>query len=410
MGSLAPFPADRICLSRVRMSPFLVAAFLGLFGWLIGVSQTEACPFCARMGKTLSQNVEESDIVIFGKLSGAKIDSGTAAGIPDGSTRMEILRVIKSNPLIAGKKDVLLPRYIADAEEGSVDYLVFAEVVKGKLDPYRGMPIPDIGFVNYLSGAMEVNKDKPAKRLAYFFQFLENDNEEVATDAYKVFAEAPFKEVEQASKSYDSQKILRWIRSEKTPTYQVGLLGCLLGTCGTAKDAAELRTMLDDPNIRPLTGLDGLMGGYCLLDPEKGTQFVFAALNNRENDMNFRYAALRTIRFMLAEMPQISRLEIFAQMAKALTQSDIADFLIDDFRKEKEWGYTDAVLALYDKPGFQIQIVRRAILRYALECPNDTAKQFVEKVRAADPQFVADVEEILRFEKRSNEFGSGRDS
>ena len=44
-------------------------------------------------------------------------------------------------------------------------------------------------------------------------------------------------------------------------------------------------------------------------------------------------------------------------------------------------------------------IVRRAILRYALRCPGETAKIYVANARTEDKRGVEDAEELLKLEE-----------
>ncbi|MGL5097432.1 MAG: hypothetical protein ACRDD1_17730, partial [Planctomycetia bacterium] len=182
------------------------------------------------------------------------------------------------------------------------------------------------------------------------------------------------------------------------PTFRIGLYGFLVGACGRKSDAPALRAIIESPVDRPLTGLDGLMGGYCLLEPTIGPTYVLDVLTDPKQPFNTRYAALRTVRFLLTDLPSVDRKQLFDRMAAGLQINDMSDLVMDELRKNKQWGSLDAILALYDKQGFELQVVRRAILRFALQCPEPKAKAFMEKAKAANPQLVADVEEILKFE------------
>lgn len=358
-----------------------------------------ACPFCSNMGKTLSENVAEAGVVVYARLSNARQVPGADADTPGEATDMTVLRVIKDNPILAGKKVHVLPRFIGAAEKDAVDYLVFAEVVKGAIDPYRGMPVDDPTFVDYLAGAVKMAKAEPKEKLAFFFRYLDHKDENISGDAYKEFASAPYQDVVLAAKSYDPAKLVGWIRDKNTPSYRMGLFGCLLGVCGRPEDARLLRSIIEDPATRPLTGIDGLMGGYCTLDPKEGPAFVLGALTDPKNDFNFRYAALRTTRFLLTDAAGIDRDAIFRGLTKAVLIPDVSDLVIDELRKHKVWSAADVVLSIYGKSDYDLQVVRRAVIRFALKCPDPKCAAFIAQLRKDDPQLVADVEEILRFEE-----------
>lgn len=361
--------------------------------------KAHACPFCSNMGKTLAENVAEAGLVVYGTLSNAKVIENAAVGQPDGTTDLKVHTVIKSHPVIKGKKNIVLPRFIPSASEGTVEYIIFAEVIDGMIQPYNGMTVDDQDLVKYLAKSVELQNAKTPEKLAFYFKHLNHPDVNISGDAYKEFAATPYADIETAAKHFSPDELIAWITDKNTPTYRIGLYGCLLGACGREQDAAVLKSLIDDPETRPLTGIDGLMGGYCVLDPKKGPDFVLNVLTNPENDFNFRYAALRTIRFVLTEMPQVDRSMVFAKMEKAILISDISDLIIDEFRKHKEWSPISTVLGLYNKPEFDLQVIRRAIIRFALRCPTQDAKTFVAKLRETEPQLVRDVEEVLKFEE-----------
>ena len=407
-----PRSSNRRSAARFRaVSTFRRVVSLALAGGLLlgpFVSVGPACPFCSNMGKTLAENIGEAGLVVSGTLSNAKLIPDAPVGQPDGSTDFAIDVVVKSHPLIAGKKKIQLPRYIPAAAKGSVDYLVFAEVIDGRIDPYRGMPVDSKAFVQYLAGAVKQKNAKAKDRLGYFFKYLGDPDINISGDAYKEFAAAPYKDVLTAAKSYDPVLLAAWLQDKKTPSYRVGLYGLLLGAVGEAPYAEVLRHIIDNDDSRPLTGVDGLMGGYCVLDPKKGPDYVLGVLGDPKRDFNFRYSALRTVRFILGEMPDLDRKKVFAGMAKAIHIPDISDLIIDELRKNQQWGPLDEILALYGAKKYDLQVIRRAIVRYALKCPDATANRFIADRREENPQFVADVEEILKFEEAQQvQLGNG---
>jgi hypothetical protein len=87
-------------------------------------------------------------------------------------------------------------------------------------------------------------------------------------------------------------------------------------------------------------------------------------------------------------------------VADLLTNDDVADFVVDELRLWKEWTLTEQVLRL-DK-GKLHAVVRRAIMRYALQCPAEAAHRYVNEKRMRDPQFVKEIEKLLRSEENLN--------
>src|SRR5262249_54234187 len=108
---------------------------------------------------------------------------------------------------------------------------------------------------------------------------------------------------------------------------------------------------------------------------------------------------MRAVRFFRAiRCDVIKQEEVIAAMHLPLTDPDMADLAVEDLRRWRHWEAADRVLALWDEEGFDIPIIRRAILRYALQCSKPIARDFVERQRQLDAEKVNDAEEILKLE------------
>jgi len=85
-------------------------------------------------------------------------------------------------------------------------------------------------------------------------------------------------------------------------------------------------------------------------------------------------------------------------VALLLDHGDMADFAIEDLRKWKRWEMCDRILELFGKKSHDVNVVKRSILRFALQCPEPSARAFVDAQRRRDPNWVKDTEELLKIE------------
>src|SRR5262249_40873541 len=193
--------------------------------------------------------------------------------------------------ILGDRKIITLPRYLPNDKDNKVKYLIFCDVFKRKIDPYRGVPVPaDSNMVKYLTGAL-ANKDKPiGVRLRYYFDYLDDKDPEIATDAYKEFANADYKDYRDMAKHLPADKIAKWLQDPNTPAFRYGLYASMLGHCGNQQHGAILRAMLDDPQKRAGTGVDGVLAGYVMLQPKDGWNYVCTILNNSSKEFMLRYA------------------------------------------------------------------------------------------------------------------------
>src|SRR5262249_10448454 len=151
-------------------------------------STAAACPFCAEQrGPTLIGDYEQASMVLFGKFTNAKLANDDDFG--GGTTDFVIDKKIKDKDNTVGKKKVItLPRYVPKSNS---KFLVFCDVYKGKIDPYRGVEIVGGGdIVKYLEGAKSLKTKPLAAKLRYCFDYLDSPELEIALDAYREFAVA----------------------------------------------------------------------------------------------------------------------------------------------------------------------------------------------------------------------------
>jgi len=366
---------------------------LVIAGWLSSQASIQGCPFCSMQGQTLTGDVNQAAMVLFGTLENARLDPN--GGFGTGNTDLRIEAIIKGNPILGDRKVITLPKYIPPAK-----YLVFCDVYNGKIDPYRGVPIKaDSDMVKYLSGALGV-RDKPiGQKLRYFFDFLDSSDLEVSNDAYKEFANADYKDYREMARQLPPDKIVKWLRDPQTPSFRYGLYASMLGHCGNASHAAVLKEMLNDPTKQLSSGVDGILAGYIMLQPKEGWALATSILQDPKKEFMFRYATLRVVRFLKDSRPDlVGKEDLMAAVHRLLTQPDIADLAIEDLRKWADWSSLGEVLALYDQKSHDVPIIKRAIVRFALACPEPKAAAFVQNIRKADPEMVKDVEELLKLE------------
>jgi hypothetical protein len=363
----------------------------------LSVCFVSACPFCSMQGQTLTGEVNQASMVVYGTLANAKLDADGALG--QGSTDLHIEGFVKKNPIIGDQKVLVLPKYIP-TDNNSARFLIFCDVYKGKIDPYRGVPIKaNSDLVKYLQGAMAVKDKEVGARLKYFFEYLDSSDLEVSNDAYKEFANADYKDYREMAKHLPADKIARWLLDPETPAFRFGLYASMLGHCGTAHHAEVLRKLVDDPQKRLNSGVDGILAGYVMLKPKEGWQYVRDILKDPSKEFMFRFAALRAARFLMDSRPDlVNPKDILAGICSLLDQADIADLAIEDLRKWHRWDVAGQVLALDARKSHDIPIMHRTILRYALGCPGPQAAAFVEAARKKDPETVKDVEELLKLE------------
>jgi hypothetical protein len=374
-----------------------LATVLSLFSLAGNLFAEHCCPFCNGASQTLSKDSEQAVMILYGRLANAKLDANDPT---TGTTELLIDSIVKSHESVKGKTSLVLPRYIPP--EKDTKFLVFCDFYQGKIDPYRGMAVrSDSRIAEYLKGALAVKDKDTTTRLRYFLNFLDDKDSEVSGDAFNEFGLADYKEYRPVAEKASPEMIAKWIRDPNTPALRMGLYGSMLGHCGTSAHAKLLRDSLDDSQNRYSSGVDGMLAGYIMLEPKQGWEYLKSILSDPKRDFLLRYAALRATRFFHDYRPDvIKQSEVLAAASILLDQKDIVDLAIEDLRKWGAWEHTDRVLGLFGRSGYDVPIIKRSILRFALSCPpnNERAAQFVAARKKEDAQYVDEVLELLRLE------------
>ncbi|MSQ93575.1 MAG: hypothetical protein EXR98_03355 [Gemmataceae bacterium] len=380
--------------------------------WLIALAAllrfalaTEASPACCEAnGLPLLQQFNDAQIVLFGHFENAK---PAANGVDFGTSEFVIERTFKDHDALKGKTRITLSRYIPDSK---TKYFLLCEIYKGRLDAYKGVAlVNDREMIRYLDGAIKIKTRPPPERLRYAFDFLNSQEPEVAMDAYREFASADYRDYQEIAKKLPAATIAGWLKDEKTPSFRHGLYAMLLGHCGGVQDAKLLLSMIDDPDKRRGSSLNGFLMAYTILEPEKGWSYIKDLVQSRDKPFLVRYAGLQTMRFLRDSRPDLvnpndesaARNEIVKGVASILDVPDMADFAMEDLRKWQRWDYCAQVLDLWEKKGYETAFARKAILRYALQCDTERARKFVEAQRARDPEWVDDIRELLELETKA---------
>jgi hypothetical protein len=389
------------------MSRCLPVLLVAVLAWPSFAKESCACPFCNAEGQTLTKEINLASLVIFGTIHDA---TGGLDFSTEGSTKFVVEKVIKRHDILdkeltkrndlGGKEGVTLARFIPKDDKKQYRYVVFCDVFKGKIDPYRLMRVEASSDPStYLSGALAVKDKSQPERLKFFFKYLDDPETDISMDAYKEFAYADYKDYQGMAKGLPADKIAGWLKDDKTPSFRLGLYASLLGHAGNAMHADVLRKLLDDPTRRLNAGVDGILAGYVMLQPKEGWDYVRATLKDEKKDFTTRYAALRAARFFYEfRSDLVSKKDVIDGVALLLDEPDVADLAIEDLRKWQVWELADRILTLRNKDSHDIPIIKRSILRYALQCPKDAAKEFVAERRKKDPDGVQSSEELLKLE------------
>jgi hypothetical protein len=328
-----------------------------------------------------------------------------AGGEGPGGMDLVITSVLKPHPALGERRTIRLSHsFRIDDPRNPPRLLVFLYLPKGKrhLDALQAN-LARPALVDYVKGVLAVGRKEQAKVLRYCFDYLDHPDEQVAGDAATEFHVATDRETAQVARRLPGARLRRWLSDPRLPPERVGLYAFLLGHCGGDLDGDFLRGVVEKvlkPWKETLVLLERTLSAYVLLRPEEGSAYLRRLLAP-SHPFTVRFGAFLTVEFLDTSRPGVMRKkDVLAALGALLEQPDLADLSIEHLRRRHYWVLTDRILALAGKKSHDKPIIRRSILRYALQCPDPQARQFVAAARRRDAAYVTDTETLLKMESR----------
>ena len=307
----------------------------------VAASAARCCPFCSAPSLTMAEQLAQADAAVLVQWVGGTKATDKSAG----ETVYEIRQIVRNHKGELKIEDrVTLPRY----RESKVGDLFLLVGSKGaSIEWGSPLEVTETSF-NYVAQAP--SPEVPvSKRLVYYVRFLEYPDQMIANDAYGEFANAPYADITQLSDKLPREKIRGWITNPQTPATRMGLYGLLIGLCGTEEDAGVLEAKILEKTDDFRLGIDGLMSGYLLLRGEKGLSVLDnEKLKNRDVPFSETYAAMQALRFMERYSEgRIEKERLRKSMRILLERPELADLVIADLARWKDWGIQDRLMDIY---------------------------------------------------------------
>ena len=391
-----------------------------------------AGPICPAPSTTLSQKLQDADSVYLvewqsTEKSGKEDKNGSTEFLivaieRDASDSLKVGQAVTWAEHKPGKKGDLFIRYGRLKKQKKTERLI--EASKAGFRYAVESPDPDA---------------EPVDRLIYYLRFLEHADKFIADDAYEEFKRVRRSDIVDLSKHTELPRdnIRKWIVSDKTPKHRRGIYGVMLGLCGNAEDAAILKQRLLETAESYRVGIDGVIAGYLLLTGSKGLELVEHAKlkgpytvdpdedsseesKRKHEQVAFAetYSAIMALRFMWTfGEGRIEKDRLRQAMRLVLDQPKLADLVIPDLYRWKDWSVMDRLMKMYTDADFGIPWTRRVIIRYmmvaAIEYDEDQADKLPEhvikakanlkKLEEIDPKNYRDAKRFFSvFKKSSN--------
>ncbi len=371
---------------KTRFAAQLAGLASLVLGGLVVSPAAIACPFCNAQTKTFSDDLASSDAVVI-----AKFVKGPAKPDADVSeSTFEVVKALKGGEHL-GKRRTIKLLYFGNHPAGT-KFLVFG--VDPKHLQWSTPNAVSDRTVEYVTKLMKLPEKGP-ERLDFFQNYLEDEESILATDAYEVFARAPYAEVKQLGDRMHHDQLVAWIKNREVPSSRRRLYLTMLGICGRPDDVPDLEAMIRSTDRQVRTALDAMVACYLILKGPEGMPLIEELfLKNQDAEYTDTYAAIMALRFLGQETNVVPKPRLLEALRYMLDRPQLADLVIPDLARWQDWSPMAKLVDLFKNADEESSWVRVPVINYLRACPKPEAKTYLDELAKIDPESV----------KRANSF------
>lgn len=344
----------------------------------------EACPGCQPMGATFSDEMAEMDAVVVARLIAPSAQAGQLPSNELLPSQFEIVRVLKGDSLVrtGGKLETL---YLGSGQPGSLFLIMGIGQPKMMWSTPHGV---SERVVDYLAKLTQLPQEG-VERYRFVLDYLEDEESDLARDAYDEFAKAPYAAVRSLKDDFDHDEIVARIDNPGIPATRRRLYFVMLGIVGDDKDVSYLEAMMKSPDREQRRGLDMIVFCYLSIRGESGLPMIEERfLRNQDCDYSDTYAAIMALRMHAAEQVTLQPKHIVGPLRGVLERPQLADLVIPDLARWEDWTAMDKLFELYKTADEKSSWVRVPVVNYLRACPLPRAKELIAECEKIDPQAV----------------------
>lgn len=402
-------------------------ALLAVTVWVAASASTPrvaACPFCNAAMQTLSQEIQSANVALIAQLAEPMPTSSDGTPGAQATAKFRVVDVLHGGDQLAGAKEINVVYFGDEAPDKKFLITGLSGVTGPGLDWTTPVPLSERA-VDYVRHLPTVPADG-AERLAFFQDYLENDDPLLAQDAYDEFARMPYAVVAQLGPRMNREQLLKWIGDAGVGPSSRRLYLTMLSICGQPADVGMLEELMNydyvamKPAIaaalaastilapaigagvldemihaeeqRKRESLDALVACYLKLKGPAGLALINQLfLANPKVEFKHMHAALMALRFHGEETHILPREKLLESMRLALDHHDFADQVVPDLTRWEDWEIMPRLVAMF-KEAPQDDYIRPPVASYLLvaeDAPGeagDRARAAIKELEAIDPK------------------------
>ncbi len=358
------------------------------------VTTALACPFCAAVSQTFSQEIESMDAAVIAKLVEAPAVTAEGAGV---EATFEITQILKGKEHLGDMKTIK-SLYYGEGRQGREFLILGTEPENMMWSTPTLLTDRGIKYINQVIKLPATGND----RYVFFQDYLEDEDEMLARDAYDEFANAPYSALHDLKPKMKHDQLVEWIENPDIAANRRRLYFTMLGVCGTKADLPLLEKMLSSSERANKSGLDAMIGCYLTLAGADGLPLIEKLyLANKEAEYADTYAAIMALRFHGTETDVIEKDRLLKSLHLMLDRPALADLVIADFARWEDWSVMDKLVKLFKEADEETSWVRVPVIRYLMACPKPEAKDYLTELEKIDPDAMKRAQTFFPFQSQA---------
>jgi hypothetical protein len=366
-----------------------------------------ACPFCATVSKTFSEEIDTIDAAVLARLDliEAKVPENQVAdpnAEPINYGTFTITHVLKGEAVLGELKRMNIP-YFSQDPVGSTFYVTGTDPPEFNW----GTPLPaSPRLVSYLMELPKLPKEGP-NRLAFFQEYFEDPEPAMANDAYDEFARSSYTAIRALKDRMQREKLIAWLGNPDLAVSRKRLYLTLLGVCGRPEDVPLVEALVKSTVRDTKTALDAAIGSYLVLKGPDALPLVEDLfLKNKQAEYTDTYACIQAIRVVGEESDVIPRPRLAEALRCMLDRPDLADLVIADLARWEDWSAAERIATLFREATDATSFIQIPAIQYMMACPLPEAKTYLEEMARLDPEKVKRAKLSLPFSLRPQVAGA----
>lgn len=380
-------------LKIFRLKPFptkLVATIAISALSLLASRPALACPFCTAVSQTLTEQFDSVDAAVIVRLE--KLPDPALAQDPAGDLPLATFSLV--TPLTGKEyfegeaaKQPIEAIFFGDGKVGDKYLLTGVEPIRWNWSSPVKITEVGEGYLKHLGDAAE----KGPERLAFFLPYLNHADALLAQDAYEEFARAPYEDVVGIKDKLEPEKLVGWIESPEVSSSGRRLYLTMLGVCGGEGQYELLQRLMTTEDRKLRAALDATIACWLTLRGPEGCDLIDQLfIENQKSEYADTYAAIMALRFHGTESDVVPRERILVSFRKMLDRPPLADLVIPDLARWKDWSVKEKLVDVYRKADKESKNVwvRMPIVAYFRACPDEDAKEVLKELEKIDPDAI----------------------